>query len=178
MYRQSEKNWLNSNTSSTCRHNMADFGPLTAEIGSGVWGTPANSNGFRVLPSLLQRRRSAEANQTFTMFGRLLRWYTIYIFGGSCPLTEFAWCKIHFTSMSCVLLYWQRHCTALQQPASAKLCGVVQGIELRNFRRGRHLYSTGRPLGWASTHILVLIILTRSLRLVKEAFDKFYSSSR
>jgi len=54
---------LNSNVSSTCPHNMADFDPLTAEIGSVVWGTPANFNGFRVLPSLLQRRRSPEANQ-------------------------------------------------------------------------------------------------------------------
>jgi len=38
--------------------------PVTAEIGSGVWGTPANFNGFRVLASSLQRRRSPEANQT------------------------------------------------------------------------------------------------------------------
>jgi len=34
-------------------HNMANFGPLTAEIGSGVWGTPANFNGFRFLAALL-----------------------------------------------------------------------------------------------------------------------------
>jgi len=26
-------------------------------------------------------------------------------------------------------------------------------MELRNFRRGRHLYSTGRPSRWASAHI-------------------------
>jgi len=43
---------------------MAKFGPLTAEIGSVVCGSPANFNRFRVLPSLLQRRRSPEANQT------------------------------------------------------------------------------------------------------------------
>ena len=30
----------------------------------GVWGTPANFNGFRILALLLQRRRSPEANQT------------------------------------------------------------------------------------------------------------------
>ena len=30
-------------------HNMVNFGPLAAEIGSGVWGTPANFKGFRVL---------------------------------------------------------------------------------------------------------------------------------
>jgi len=43
---------------------MVNFDPLTAEIGSLVWGTPANFSGFHVLPSLLQRRRSAEASQT------------------------------------------------------------------------------------------------------------------
>jgi len=43
---------------------MVNFGLLAAEIGSLVWGTPANFNGFRVLVSLLQRRRSTEANQT------------------------------------------------------------------------------------------------------------------
>ena len=53
MYRQSEKNLLSSNTSSTRPDNMVNFGPLTAEIGSGVWGTPANFNGFGVLAALL-----------------------------------------------------------------------------------------------------------------------------
>ena len=61
---------------------MANFGPLTAEIGSGVWDTK-RVNVFRVLPSLLQRRRSPEANQTLDMFGRLLGWYTIYTFSGA-----------------------------------------------------------------------------------------------
>ena len=32
---------------------MVKFGPLTAEIASEVWGTPANFNGFRVLAALL-----------------------------------------------------------------------------------------------------------------------------
>ena len=32
---------------------MVNFGPLMAEIGSGVWGTLANFNGFRVLAVLL-----------------------------------------------------------------------------------------------------------------------------
>jgi len=48
MYRQSEKNLLSTNTSSTCPDNMVNFGPLTAEIGSRVWGTPTHhiSTGF------------------------------------------------------------------------------------------------------------------------------------
>ena len=53
MYRQSEKNLLSSDTSSTCPDNMVNFGLLTAEIGSRVWGTHANFNGFRVLAALL-----------------------------------------------------------------------------------------------------------------------------
>jgi len=38
------------------------FGLLAAEIVSCVWGIPVNFNGFRVLASLLQQRRSTEAN--------------------------------------------------------------------------------------------------------------------
>jgi len=34
-------------------HNMVNFGLLTAEIHPGVWGTPTNFNGFRVLAALL-----------------------------------------------------------------------------------------------------------------------------
>ena len=47
------KNVLSSNISSICPHNMVNFGPLTAEIGSGVWGTPTNFNGFCFLAALL-----------------------------------------------------------------------------------------------------------------------------
>ena len=32
---------------------MVNFDPLAAEIVSGVWGTPATFNGFRVLAALL-----------------------------------------------------------------------------------------------------------------------------
>jgi len=50
---------------------------------------------------------------------------------------------------------------------SAKLCGVVQGMELRNFRRGRHLYSAGRSSRWASAHILVIyfVVLCSSVTI-------------
>jgi len=64
MYRQSKKNLLNSNISFTCPYNMVNFGPLAAEIDWRVLGTPANFNGFCVLASLLQRRRSTEIDQT------------------------------------------------------------------------------------------------------------------
>jgi len=84
------KNLLNSNISSTSPHNMGNFGSLTPEISSGIWGTPANFNGFRVFASLLQQRRSSVANQTLHdawLFPGLVHY--IYIFGSSCPLTKF-----------------------------------------------------------------------------------------
>jgi len=50
--------------SSTCPHNMVNFGPLAAETGSGVWGTPANFNGFRVLAALLHATLVAGVSQS------------------------------------------------------------------------------------------------------------------
>ena len=47
------KNLLSSNISSRCHHNIVNFGPLAAEIGLPVWGSPANFNGFRDLAALL-----------------------------------------------------------------------------------------------------------------------------
>jgi len=64
-YRQSEKkNLLSSNMSSRCTHNLVNIGPLTAEIGPVVWGTPANFNGFRVLAALLHGSQVVSVSQT------------------------------------------------------------------------------------------------------------------
>jgi len=107
---------------------------IAAKIGSEVWGTPANFNGFRVLASLLQRRRSPEVDQTLhdvPPCPGLLHY--VYIFGSSCPLMEFR----HVQNSLCVQV---SHCpilAALLHGTPAKLCGVVQGMELWNFRRGR-----------------------------------------
>jgi len=43
---------------------MAKFGRLTAEIDSGVWGTPANFNAFRVLAALLHGTLVVGVSQT------------------------------------------------------------------------------------------------------------------
>ena len=58
------KNLLSSNTSATCPDNMVNFGPLTAEIGSGVWGTPTNFNGFLRLGSVTARHLVVGVSQT------------------------------------------------------------------------------------------------------------------
>ena len=81
--RQSEKKLLNSIISSTCPHNMVNFGPLLAEICWRVWGTPANFTGFasclRYCSDVAHRRPT----NLCTMSGRLLGWYTIYTFSGA-----------------------------------------------------------------------------------------------
>jgi len=58
------KMWLRSNISLTCPHNMVNFSPLTAEIGSLVWGTQANFNGLRVLAALLHGTLVVGVSQT------------------------------------------------------------------------------------------------------------------
>jgi len=59
-----KKKLLNIDNSSTCPHNMANFGLLPAEICSRVWGTPANFNGFRVLAALLHGTLVVGISQT------------------------------------------------------------------------------------------------------------------
>ena len=59
-----KKNLLNTDTSSTCPHNMVNFGLLTAKICWRVWGTPANFNGFRILAALLHGTLVVGVSQT------------------------------------------------------------------------------------------------------------------
>jgi len=147
-----KKNLLSSNISSTCPYNMVNFGPLPAESLSLVWGTPANFNGFRVLASLLQRRRSMESNQTLRdVWPSPARLHYIYIFGGCCPVTEF----YQVQNSLCVLqvlrcpigIVTVRHSSSGREPNFAALS------------TGRHLYSAGRPSRWALAHILVVLEL-------------------
>jgi len=152
------KNLLNINISSTCPHSMMNFCPPKAEIGSGVWGTPANFNGCRVFASVLHRHGSTEVNHTShdVWPSRGLLNY-VYIFGAVAPYWNSARCNIHIVSKFCVLLYWHRYCTTLEQCASAKLCGAFdkEGNYGTFAPRLRHLYSAGRPSRWAFAHILV-----------------------
>jgi len=64
MYRQSEKNLLNSNTSSTYPDNTVNFSLLMAGICWQVWGAPANFNGFHVLAVLLHGTLVVGVSQT------------------------------------------------------------------------------------------------------------------
>jgi len=144
----------------SCPNNVVNFGPLTVEICWQVWGTPANFNGFRVLPFVTAATSLTGDQPNFAQCFAVLWSVKLYIhFRGLLPPDSFGRCRIDFMSKSCILIYWQRYCMPLQQWASANLCGVVQGMELPNFCRGRHLYSAGRPSLWASAHILVCVVV-------------------
>jgi len=95
-----KENLLNSNTSPTCPHDIANFSALAPEIGSLVWGTPANFNKFHVLLSLLHGSLVVGISQT----------------------------------------------------------GML--------RRGRHVYSAGRPSRWVLAHILVCLFCVIFMILV------------
>ena len=81
-----KKNSLSSNMSSRCPHNVLNFSSLAAEIGLRVWGTPANSNGFRVLAALLHGSQLVGVSQT------LRRWTegTTYVQQGGHRIGHFA----------------------------------------------------------------------------------------
>ena len=89
-----KKNLLSSNISPTCPHNMVNFGLLSAEILSLVWGTPGTFNGFRVLAALLHSTLVVGVSQTASLnrgrhlysAGRPSRWALANISSYVCQL--------------------------------------------------------------------------------------------
>ena len=161
---------LNSNIS-TCPHNMVNFGSLTAEICWRVWGTLANFNRFRVLASLLHRRRSTEVNKTlqdvFSWTGTLyIHFWGLLPPDGILPAAKFTLRPIAFS-------YWKRYCRALEQrPRQPNFVAWYNEWNYGTFaRRGCHLYSAGRSSRWESAHILVL--LHSSFRPQAAPVDRF-----
>ena len=118
---------------------------------------PTNFNGFssswlRYCSDVVHRRPT----KLCTMFCRLLGCYTVYTFSEAFAPDGILSGANFILRPSLAFSYiggvTARHSSSGRQP---KFGGVVQGMELRNFRRGRHLYSAGQPSRWASAHILV-----------------------
>jgi len=103
------KNLLSSNISSRCPHSMVNFRSLTAEVGSGVWGAPANFNEFRVLALLLQRRHSLEASQIL---------HDVWMFPG---LVHYEFCQVQNSSLALSFngSITARHSSSRHQPKFA-----------------------------------------------------------
>jgi len=106
MYRQSEENLLNSNTSSTCSHNMVNFGPLTSEICWRVWGTSANFNRFRILAALLHCTLIVRGRHLY-LAGRSSRWALARIL---------VLCYFCVFGILCVLVFLGYFCLMLSVP--------------------------------------------------------------
>jgi len=143
------KKALNSNISSTCPHNIVNFGLLATEIWWRVWGTPANFNRFRVLASLLHRRRSTEVNKTLhDVWPSPGLVHYIYILEDSCPLTQFRQLQnsLCFQVLPCpilaALLYGTRAAAVSQTLWRCTRNGITELLQRAPSRR-------------ASTHILV-----------------------
>ena len=69
MYRQSGKDFFSSSMSSTCPHNMVNFGPLAAEIGLPV-GYPCKFQRLSRLGSITARQSSSECQPNFAALNR------------------------------------------------------------------------------------------------------------
>jgi len=80
---------LNSNISSTCPHNMVNFGPLGAEIVSLVWGPSKfqRVSRFGFVTAATSLNGSNQTLRDVWPSPGLIHY--IYIFVGSCPVTEF-----------------------------------------------------------------------------------------
>jgi len=153
-----KKYLLNSNIFSRRSDKMANFGPLT------LWSVYHFGAHQQILPGFVSWLHYCSdvayrrPTKLCTIFGRLVGWYTIYTFWGLLP-PDGILPRAKFTLHPSLAFSYigsvrptARHCSSGRQPN----CGVVQGMKLQNFRRGRHLYSAGRPSRWASAHILVL----------------------
>jgi len=131
------KNLLNTSISPTCPHNMVNVVPLTAEISSGVWRSPANFSGFCVLASILHQHRSVEVNQTLhDVWPSPGLVHYIYIFLGALvpngikPSTKFIF-RPSF-AFSCIGSVTARH------PSSGRQPNFVVYILIESGRYARH----------------------------------------
>ena len=147
MYRQSEKNSLNRNTFSTCPHNMVNFSPLYRLRSVRQFGHPSK---FQRVSRLAVITALTSLNGGQPNFSRCLTvsWAgTLYIrYRGLLPPNGIS----SGAKSTCVQIVRSPilaalFCTALEQWASAKLCGVQQ--------RAPPIFGRA-PSRWAWAHIL------------------------
>ena len=108
---------------------MVNVGPLTAEIGSGFWGTSANVTGFASWFHYCTDVAERRSTKLCTMFGGLLGG-TLYIhFWGLLPLMEF--CQVQ--NSLCIQVLHSPILAALLHGTQA--VGVSQSLQ-RGTRNG------------------------------------------
>ena len=137
---------------------MANFSSLPAEVGSVVWGTPANFNGFASWLGywLLHRCRSTEVTQTLhNVWPSPGLVHYIHVRGLLHPngiLSGAAFTLHPSLAFSYIGSVTARHSNSSgRQPNIAALS------------RRCHVYSAGRPSRWTSAHILVYATFHKAL---------------
>ena len=140
---------LNSNISSTRSHNMVNFGLLAAEIDLPVeFGAPQQISrvsrlGFVIAPTSHNGGQPHFARYLAVSWAGTL---CIHFWGLLSPQGILPGAKFTLRpnlAFSYIGSFTARHLSSGRQANFAA------------FSRGRHLYSEGRPLRWASTHIPV-----------------------
>jgi len=141
MYWQSEKKLVKQQY---LLHMFSQCGELQSTNGwdqFGSVGTTSNFNRFRILPSLLQRCCLPEANQAshdVWPSPGLVHWFLAAL------APDIILPGAEFTLHPSLLFSYIGSVTAQDSSSGRQQnCGVVQGMELRNFRRGRHLFRLG-----------------------------------
>ena len=146
-----KKNLSNCNISSSCSHNMVNFGPLTPEI---CWQAWCTGNKFQQVSHLAFVTAPASLNGGQPNFAGCLaisRVGTLCIHSGVglLPPNRILPGSKFTLRPNLALSYRQHYCTALRDSSSGHQPNFVA------FNRGRYLYSAGWPSCWASAHILV-----------------------
>jgi len=154
------KNWLNSNISSRCPHNMVNFGSLAAEISWRVCRTQQISMRFeswlRYRTDIAQRRWT----KLCTMFDRLLSCYAMQIFSVSGALAPNRILRgatftlrpsLAFSYIGSVTV---RHWSSGRQPNFAAWYKEWNygTFDVRHFQQRALPILRGRPSRWAGPH--------------------------
>jgi len=137
---------------------MANFGPLTAEIGSGVWGPQQISTGFASWLPYCSDVAHRKPTKLCTMFGRLLGSYTIYSLSGALvPWWNLPGAKFTLRpslAVSYIGSVTARHSSSRSQPNFA---AWYREWNYGTFAEGATYIRLG-PSRWASAHTLVFFL--------------------
>jgi len=130
--------------SSTCPHNMVNFGPLAAEIGWPVWGTPANYNSFRVLAALLHGSQVVGVSQTLRQWTEGAAYVRQGDHVGHCPTflvyDDLRW-YIGYGSRKLTIIKprnsYRKQITIIEDIEYAKWANATRCVSWRHFNRSQ-----------------------------------------
>jgi len=165
---------------STCPPQYVELRPTNGWDRFGSLGHPRK---FQLVSRLgfVTAARSLARGQPNFAWCLVISWAgTLYIhFWGFCPWQNFARYKIDFTSKSCVLLHWQRYCTALQQRGQPNLAAWHKELNYGTFaERPTYIRQGGHHVGhrptfytWVKKGATLTMAITLS---ILDRFAKFF----